>query len=205
MVFKTFYAYVSAVFCLLAVEIRTHGSMGKPSWHCTRIAVHPKVIKPLPFKRPPSLVFPYRLPRRPTRAVRRECAVHRIEGDMGRNWDRFGREGVCPSGQAGRAGNHHESRETSVDDSESFRSVYSATQTGGKAHVVVFLQTSPFTPKLELQPTEVSSIHWIPLSALTPPFAPASWSRIEIDISTRLSPRNPFVRKLLRGLVGKME
>ncbi|CAD6586295.1 MAG: hypothetical protein TREMPRED_004383 [Tremellales sp. Tagirdzhanova-0007] len=69
----------------------------------------------------------------------------------------------------------------------------------------VFLQTSPFSPTPELQASEVSSAHWIPLSALTPPFAPTQWSRIEIDISTRLSPRNKLVRWALRGLVGKME
>ena len=69
----------------------------------------------------------------------------------------------------------------------------------------VFLQTTPFTPTPELQPSEVSSIHWIPLSSLTPPYSPESWSKIEIDISTRLSPRNNLVRRVLRGLVGKME
>ncbi|ORY25179.1 hypothetical protein BCR39DRAFT_471642 [Naematelia encephala] len=69
----------------------------------------------------------------------------------------------------------------------------------------VFLQTSPFSPPPELQPTEVSSVHWIPLSSLAPPFEPEQWSQIEIDISTRLSPRNSFIRWALRGLVGKMQ
>ena len=52
---------------------------------------------------------------------------------------------------------------------------------------------------------EVASVHWIPLTSLTPPFLPDQWSRIEIDISTRLSPRNKLIRWALRGLVGKME
>ena len=51
----------------------------------------------------------------------------------------------------------------------------------------------------------MASVHWIPLSALTPPFSPSQWSHIEIDISTRLSPRNQLIRWALRGLVGKME
>lgn len=70
---------------------------------------------------------------------------------------------------------------------------------------VVFLQTSPFSPTPELQASEVSTVHWIPLSSLTPPFDPGQWSYIDIDISTRLSPRNQLVRWALRGLVGKMQ
>ncbi|KAK4683727.1 hypothetical protein P7C73_g6503, partial [Tremellales sp. Uapishka_1] len=69
----------------------------------------------------------------------------------------------------------------------------------------VFLQTSPFTPQPELQASEVSSVHWIPLSSLTPPFSATQWSHIEIDISTRLSPRNKLARWALRRLVGKMQ
>ncbi|KAL7418899.1 hypothetical protein Q5752_006583 [Cryptotrichosporon argae] len=69
----------------------------------------------------------------------------------------------------------------------------------------VFLQTTPFSPKPDINSDEVSSIHWIPLSMLTPPFSPDRWSSIHIDISTRLSPRNKFIRWALRGLVGKMQ
>ncbi|WWC85746.1 uncharacterized protein L201_000612 [Kwoniella dendrophila CBS 6074] len=69
----------------------------------------------------------------------------------------------------------------------------------------VFLQTSPFSPTPELQPTEVSSVHWIPLSMLAPPFEPEQWSQIEIDIGSRLSPKNRFVRWCLRNLIGKMQ
>ncbi|KLT40136.1 hypothetical protein CC85DRAFT_287844 [Cutaneotrichosporon oleaginosum] len=69
----------------------------------------------------------------------------------------------------------------------------------------VFLQTSPFSPTPELQASEVSTVHWIPMSSLTPPFDAGQWSYIDIDISTRLSPRNQLVRWALRGLVGKMQ
>ncbi|WRT63637.1 uncharacterized protein IL334_000560 [Kwoniella shivajii] len=69
----------------------------------------------------------------------------------------------------------------------------------------VFLQTSPFSPTPELQASEVSSIHWIPLSLLSPPISPDQWSQIEIDIGSRLSPRNKFVRWCLRNLIGKMQ
>ncbi|WVQ80395.1 hypothetical protein IAT38_002500 [Cryptococcus sp. DSM 104549] len=69
----------------------------------------------------------------------------------------------------------------------------------------VFLQTSPFSPTPELQATEISSVHWIPLSLLTPPYSQQRWAHIPIDISTRLSPRNGFIRWCLRNLIGKME
>ncbi|RXK39122.1 hypothetical protein M231_03627 [Tremella mesenterica] len=69
----------------------------------------------------------------------------------------------------------------------------------------VFLQTTPFTPTVDLNAAEVSSLHWIPLPTLTPPFSPEQWSHIDIDISTRLSPRNKFIRWSLRQLVGKMQ
>ncbi|WOO80370.1 putative protein [Vanrija pseudolonga] len=69
----------------------------------------------------------------------------------------------------------------------------------------VFLQTSPISPTPELQASEVSTVHWIPLASLTPPFEPEQWTHIDIDISTRLSPRNQLIRWALRGLVGKMQ
>ena len=69
----------------------------------------------------------------------------------------------------------------------------------------VFLQLSPFSPTPDLQPSEISSLHWIDLDRLTPPFDKHDWGHVEIDISSRLSPRNRFVRVLLRGLVGGMK
>ncbi|KAL0243942.1 hypothetical protein I308_105205 [Cryptococcus tetragattii IND107] len=69
----------------------------------------------------------------------------------------------------------------------------------------VFIQTTPISPTPELQAAEISSVHWVPLSLLTPPFSPSRWSHVEIDVSTRLSPRNKFVRWCLRNLIGKMK
>lgn len=80
-----------------------------------------------------------------------------------------------------------------------------ATAASDLANNAVFLQTSPFSPTPELQPSEVSTVHWIPLSSLAPPFEQSQWAHIDIDISTRLSPRNQLIRWALRGLVGKMQ
>lgn len=89
---------------------------------------------------------------------------------------------------------------------------------GKDADCQVFMQTTPITPDPELQvvrlqrpldkaktQTEVSSLHWIPLPSLTPPFSSEQWSHIPIDISTRLSPRNQLVQRALRSMVGTME
>lgn len=70
---------------------------------------------------------------------------------------------------------------------------------------IVFLQTSPQSPIPDLQPTEVSSLHWIDIPSLIPPYSRNMWSSVEIDISSRLSPRNKVVRLILRGLVGSMK
>lgn len=68
----------------------------------------------------------------------------------------------------------------------------------------VFIQTTPVSPPPDLQPEEISSLHWIDLDKLSPPVDDSDWGRVEIDISSRLSPRNRFIRVLLRGLVGGM-
>ncbi|KAN0065793.1 hypothetical protein ACQY0O_000923 [Thecaphora frezii] len=67
----------------------------------------------------------------------------------------------------------------------------------------VFLQTSPFSPVPDLQPSEVASAHWIPLSLLYTPSP--KWGTTSVDISSRLAPKSPLVRWLLRALVGKMD
>lgn len=69
----------------------------------------------------------------------------------------------------------------------------------------VFLQLTPYSPPPDLQPSEISSLHWIPLDLLTPPYRKEDWGDVEIDISSRLSPRNKLIRVLLRGLVGGMK
>ena len=98
---------------------------------------------------------------------------------------------------------------------------------------LVFIQLTPHSPTPDLQPSEISSLHWIDLDQLTPPLSPSTssftsithgkgknkkqpptaavgedkrcWGTVEIDISSRLSPRNKVVRGLLRGLVGGMK
>ncbi|PWY99473.1 hypothetical protein BCV70DRAFT_212271 [Testicularia cyperi] len=67
----------------------------------------------------------------------------------------------------------------------------------------VFVQTSPFSPLPDLQPTEVASAHWIPLSLLYTP--KPKWGTTSVDISSRLAPKSPLVRWVLRALVGKMD
>ncbi|WFD32433.1 hypothetical protein MSPP1_003480 [Malassezia sp. CBS 17886] len=65
----------------------------------------------------------------------------------------------------------------------------------------VFLQLSPFSQTPNLQPSEVASLHWVPLALLYTP-TPV-WGMIYVDIA-RHAPRNSVVRGLLRKLIGKM-
>lgn len=65
------------------------------------------------------------------------------------------------------------------------------------------MQTSPFSPIPDLQPSEVASAHWIPLSLLYTPTP--SWGTTSVDIASRLAPKSPAVRWALRALVGKMD
>jgi len=67
----------------------------------------------------------------------------------------------------------------------------------------VFVQTSPFSPIPDLQPSEVASAHWIPLSLLYTPTP--KWGVTSVDIASRLAPKSPAVRWALRVLVGKMD
>ncbi|KAJ1597402.1 hypothetical protein NDA14_006822 [Ustilago hordei] len=67
----------------------------------------------------------------------------------------------------------------------------------------VFVQTSPFSLMPDLQPSEVASAHWIPLSLLYTP--KPKWGTTSVDISSRLAPKSPLVRWVLRALVGKMD
>ncbi|BGP17674.1 hypothetical protein JCM10213_003578 [Rhodosporidiobolus nylandii] len=66
----------------------------------------------------------------------------------------------------------------------------------------VFLHTSPYAPIPELQPSEVASAHWVPLELLHPPAA--KYGSVEIDIATRLAPRNKLARAALKVLMGRM-
>lgn len=66
----------------------------------------------------------------------------------------------------------------------------------------VFVLPSSSPPALLPQPTEVASVHWIPLRALLSP----SLRTLEyVDISSRMAKQGgPLARYVLRGLMGKM-
>ncbi|GAA5907438.1 NUDIX hydrolase [Sporobolomyces salmoneus] len=66
----------------------------------------------------------------------------------------------------------------------------------------VFLHTSPHAPIPELQETEVASAHWIPLELLHAPTA--RYGAVDIDIASRLAPKNKVARAALKMLVGQM-
>ena len=52
----------------------------------------------------------------------------------------------------------------------------------------VFVQTSPFSPLPDLQPSEVASAHWVPLALLYTPRP--KWGTTSVDISSRLLASN---------------
>ncbi|TIB80563.1 hypothetical protein E3Q22_01817 [Wallemia mellicola] len=58
----------------------------------------------------------------------------------------------------------------------------------------VFVQTTPSDIKLELEPQEVESVHWIPVDLLTDL---AQYTRVEVDLPTRLSPKSNIGRAIL--------
>jgi hypothetical protein len=67
----------------------------------------------------------------------------------------------------------------------------------------VFLLTSPAAPALHLQPSEVASAHWVPLSIL---IDPAFRTVTTCDVSDRLARRGgTVVRHALRLSLGRME
>ncbi|KAL7408985.1 hypothetical protein BDY24DRAFT_404767 [Mrakia frigida] len=65
----------------------------------------------------------------------------------------------------------------------------------------VFLQTTKTSPEPELDPEEVSTLHWIPLDLLVPPI---TWSTISISLSPRIA-RNVFIRRFVHLWVGSMQ
>lgn len=67
----------------------------------------------------------------------------------------------------------------------------------------VFLSTSPHTPAMDLQPSEVASAHWVPLDLLTGGHK-TRWGDVKVDIASRLAPRSRTIRWGLRILIGSM-
>ena len=82
----------------------------------------------------------------------------------------------------------------------------SATTWGKQALMVlcpyVFVLPSQTPPQLLPQPTEVASVHWIPLRAL---LSPSLRTLEHVDISSRMARQGgPLLRYFLRALMGKM-
>lgn len=66
----------------------------------------------------------------------------------------------------------------------------------------VFVLPSSKPPVLLPQPTEVASVHWIPLRAL---LSPSTRTLERVDISSRMARQGgPFLRYFLRAMMGKM-
>lgn len=64
----------------------------------------------------------------------------------------------------------------------------------------VFLQLTPHTTPVD--PLPEISLHWIPLARLA--VAKPTWSSVTADISIRMAPRYPFLRRIIRLLLGSM-
>lgn len=62
----------------------------------------------------------------------------------------------------------------------------------------VFIQTTPIEHKLELEPQEVESVHWIPVDALTDN---AQYTQVEVDLPSRLSPKSNIGRYVLSSVL----
>ena len=66
----------------------------------------------------------------------------------------------------------------------------------------IFIWTSPTSPSLLLQPTEVAATHWVPLRAL---LSSSLRTRELVDISSRFGKKDgPVLRYMLRFMLGKM-
>lgn len=65
----------------------------------------------------------------------------------------------------------------------------------------IFLHLSPFSPTPSLQPSEVSSLHWVPLSQL---FTPTPrWGTLHMDVARHM-PQNSYMRSMLSMLIGQI-
>ena len=66
----------------------------------------------------------------------------------------------------------------------------------------IFVVTSPRSPSLLLQPTEVAATHWVPLRGL---LSSSLRTRELVDVSSRFGKQErPLVRAILRLILGKM-
>jgi hypothetical protein len=66
----------------------------------------------------------------------------------------------------------------------------------------IFVLTSPTSPSVLLQPTEVAATHWVPLRAL---LSSSLRTRELVDVSSRFGTKDgPVARGILRFMLGKM-
>ncbi|KAG8678181.1 hypothetical protein FRC09_020049 [Ceratobasidium sp. 395] len=68
----------------------------------------------------------------------------------------------------------------------------------------VFLHLSPHPPHIDLQPDSQTTVHSIPIDILPPWNKDPRTTFVNIDIASRLAPRNTFVRVFVRSLIGDM-
>ncbi|KAB5592905.1 hypothetical protein CTheo_3616 [Ceratobasidium theobromae] len=69
----------------------------------------------------------------------------------------------------------------------------------------VFLHLSPHPPQIDLQPDSQTTVHTVPLEILPPFNKNPRTTFVNIDIASRLAPRNTFVRVFVRSLIGDMK
>ncbi|CAE6506348.1 unnamed protein product [Rhizoctonia solani] len=69
----------------------------------------------------------------------------------------------------------------------------------------VFLHLSPHPPHIDLQEDSQTTVHAIPIGILPPFNKQPRTTFVDIDIASRLAPRNSFARVFVRSLIGNMK
>ncbi|CAE6474525.1 hypothetical protein ACGC1H_001752 [Rhizoctonia solani] len=69
----------------------------------------------------------------------------------------------------------------------------------------IFLHLSPHPPHIDLQEDSQTTVHAIPLEFLPPFNKNPRTTFVDIDIASRLAPRNSFARVFVRSLIGNMK
>ncbi|CAE6429897.1 unnamed protein product [Rhizoctonia solani] len=69
----------------------------------------------------------------------------------------------------------------------------------------VFLHLSPHPPHIDIQEDSQTTVHAIPIGVLPPFNKNPKTTFVEVDIASRLAPRNSFARVFVRSLIGNMK
>ncbi|CCO26787.1 hypothetical protein BN14_00818 [Rhizoctonia solani AG-1 IB] len=69
----------------------------------------------------------------------------------------------------------------------------------------VFLHLSPHPPHIDIQEDSQTTVHAIPIGILPPFNKSPKTTFVEVDIASRLAPRNSFARVFVRSLIGNMK